>query len=69
MKDFHTVAVISIPLVEHSIPTCTCSLFNHKFIPCRHLICYFTCNGISEVPSRMILNRWKVRDKMVHGIG
>ncbi|KAK7251947.1 hypothetical protein RIF29_35576 [Crotalaria pallida] len=38
---------------------CICSLFCHKGYLCRHALNVLNYNGVEEVPSRYILQRWK----------
>lgn len=38
---------------------CICSLFNYKGYLCRHALNVLNYNGVEEVPSRYILQRWK----------
>lgn len=37
-------------------------------IVCRHLVCYYTFEGLSELPQEMILDRWRIQFQMTHGI-
>lgn len=38
---------------------CICSLFNYKGYLCRHALSVLNYNGVEEIPSRYILQRWK----------
>ncbi|KAI9075792.1 hypothetical protein K1719_042278 [Acacia pycnantha] len=38
---------------------CICGLFNYKGYLCRHALNVLNYNGVEEVPSRFILQRWK----------
>nr|POE86788.1 protein far1-related sequence 6 [Quercus suber] len=37
---------------------CICSLFNYKGYLCRHALNVLNYNGVEEIPSRYILQRW-----------
>ncbi|KAI4343343.1 hypothetical protein L6164_010704 [Bauhinia variegata] len=38
---------------------CICSLFNYKGYLCRHALNVLNYNGVEEIPSRYILQRWR----------
>lgn len=40
--------------------SCSCNMFNNRDIVCQHLVCYYTFEGLSELPKEMILDRWRI---------
>lgn len=43
-------------------------MYSHNAMVCRHLVCHFTHNGISEVPNELIMNSWKIPLNTSHDI-
>ncbi|XP_074352010.1 protein FAR1-RELATED SEQUENCE 5-like [Apium graveolens] len=47
---------------------CTCRMFEHSGLPCRHILVIFTKKRVSEIPTYYINSRWTMHVNRVDGV-